>query len=81
MHRKTFIKNTLIGAAAFTIIPRHVLGGKGYVAPNDRMNLGFIGLGKQARGLLNGMSALPEVMTLAASDADKKKLEHFVQLA
>lgn len=81
MHRKTFIKNTLIGAAAFTIVPRHVLGGKGYVAPNDRMNLGFIGLGKQARGLLNGMSALPEVMTLAASDVDKKKLEHFVQLA
>ncbi|HTN05538.1 Gfo/Idh/MocA family oxidoreductase [Agriterribacter sp.] len=81
MQRKTFIKNTLLGAAAFTIVPRHVLGGRGYIAPNDRINLGFIGLGKQARGLLNGMSALPEVMTLAASDVDKKKLDYFIQLA
>ena len=81
MHRKTFIKNTLIGAAAFTIVPRHVLGGKGYTAPNDRVNLGFIGNGKQARGLLKAISAVPETMVLAACDADKKKLEHFVTLA
>lgn len=81
MHRKAFIKNTLLSAAAFTIIPRHVLGGRGYIAPNDRVNLGFIGVGKQARGLLSGMAALPEVMTIAASDVDKKKLDHFIQLA
>ncbi len=81
MHRKTFIKNTLMGAAAFTIIPRHVLGGKGYTAPNDRINLGFIGNGKQARGLLNGISKIPEIITVATCDVDKKKLEHFVTLA
>ncbi|HRP33394.1 MAG TPA: Gfo/Idh/MocA family oxidoreductase [Agriterribacter sp.] len=81
MHRKAFIKNTLLSAAAFTIVPRHVLGGRGYIAPNDRVNLGFIGVGKQARGLLSGMAALPEVMTIAASDVDKKKLDHFIQLA
>ena len=81
MQRKTFIKNTLIGAAAFTIVPRHVLGGKGFLAPNDRINLGFIGTGKQSRGLLKAISAVPETMVLAACDADKKKLEHFVTLA
>ncbi len=81
MHRKTFIKNTLMGAAAFTVVPRHVLGGKGFLAPNDRVNIGYIGNGKQSRGLLNAISGLPEVMTLAASDVDKKKLEHFVSLA
>ena len=77
MQRKTFIKNTLVGAAAFAIVPRHVLGGKGYVAPNDRINLGFIGVGKQARGLLNNMSKLSETLVLAASDVDKKKLDFF----
>jgi predicted dehydrogenase len=71
----------LIGAAAFTIVPRHVLGGKGFLAPNDRINLGFIGNGKQAGGLLKAISAVPETMVLAACDPDKKKLEHFVSLA
>lgn len=80
MHRKTFIKNTLIGAAAFTIVPRHVLGGRGYVAPNDRINIGFIGNGKQSRGLLTGILSVPETIAVAACDVDKKKLEHFVNL-
>jgi len=81
MQRKTFIKNTLVSAAAFAIVPRHVLGGKGYVTPNDRINLGFIGVGKQARGLLNNMSKLPETLVLAASDVDKKKLDYFIAQA
>lgn len=81
MQRKTFIKNTLVGAAAFAIVPRHVIGGKGYIAPNDRINLGFIGNGKQARGLLNNMSRLAETMVLAASDVDRKKLDYFIAQA
>lgn len=81
MHRKTFIKNTLMGAAAFTIVPRHVLGGNGYVAPNDHINLGYIGNGKQARGLLNAINNVPETMVTAACDVDRKKLDHFVTLA
>lgn len=81
MHRKTFIKNTLIGAAAVTIVPRHVLGGKGYTAPNDRINIGFIGTGKQSRGLLTNILNVPETIAVAACDVDKKKLEHFVSLA
>lgn len=82
MDRKTFIKDTLMGAAACTIVPRHVLGGRGYVAPNDRINLGFIGNGKQARGLLNAiLSGVPDALAIAACDVDKKKLDHFVDLA
>ncbi len=81
MHRKTFIKNTLIGAAAVTIVPRHVLGGKGHIAPNDRINVGFIGTGKQSRGLLTNILSVPETITVAACDVDKKKLEHFISLA
>ncbi len=81
MHRKTFIKNTLMGAAAFTIVSRHVLGGNGYVAPNDHINLGYIGNGKQARGLLNAINKVPETMVTAACDVDKKKLDHFITLA
>ncbi|MGB5229407.1 MAG: Gfo/Idh/MocA family oxidoreductase [Eudoraea sp.] len=48
--RRRFIRNSAFTLGAISIIPRHVLG-KGFVAPSDKVNLGFIGLGKQSRGL------------------------------
>ena len=81
MDRKTFIKNALVGAAAFTIVPRHVLGGNGYLAPSDRLNLGFIGTGKQAGGLLWSIVGCPEPIAVAACDVDSKKLQHFISSA
>ena len=47
MNRRNFIGKAAAGAAAITIIPRHVIGGKGYTAANDRINIGYIGTGKQ----------------------------------
>ena len=44
-------------AAALTLVPRHVLGGRGYVPPSDRINVGYVGLGTQ--GLRQLMPALP----------------------
>ena len=76
-NRREFIRNTALAAGAFTIIPRHVLGGAGYVAANDRINFAYIGNGKQVRGLLNQFIKLPEVRVLAASDVDRNKLERF----
>ncbi|SEK30309.1 Gfo/Idh/MocA family protein [Parapedobacter koreensis] len=81
MKRNTFIKNMALGAAAFTILPRHVLGGKGFLAPSDRMTLGYIGVGKQAMGLLGNINRCPETLVLAASDVDAKKLARFVERA
>jgi predicted dehydrogenase len=43
--RRTFIKNTGIAAAGFMILPRHVLGGKGFIAPSDRLTIASIGVG------------------------------------
>jgi len=48
--RRKFIRNSALTLGAISIVPRHVLG-KGFVAPSDKVNLGFIGLGKQSRGL------------------------------
>jgi predicted dehydrogenase len=47
LSRRDFIGKTTAAAAAFTIIPRHVLGGKGYTAPSDMVNVAGIGLGNQ----------------------------------
>lgn len=48
--RRQFISRSTLAVGAVSIIPRHVLG-RGFVAPSDRINLGFIGLGKQTIGL------------------------------
>ncbi len=37
--------------SAFMIVPRFVLGGKGYTAPSDVISLGFIGAGRQGINL------------------------------
>ncbi|GAA4792528.1 Gfo/Idh/MocA family oxidoreductase [Olivibacter ginsenosidimutans] len=81
MKRKEFIRKTLIGAAGITILPRHVLGGQGFLAPSDRINLGFIGTGKQSRHLLGAISSCPETIVLAASDVDQRKLQNFITAA
>lgn len=43
--RRSFIKAATIGAAAFTIVPRHVLGGSGFLAPSDKLYIAGIGAG------------------------------------
>ncbi|MCJ7812647.1 twin-arginine translocation signal domain-containing protein, partial [bacterium] len=46
--RRNFLGTAGTAAAAFTIVPRHVLGGAGYQAPSDMINVAGIGVG--ARG-------------------------------
>ena len=43
--RRNFIKTAGLAAAAVTIVPRYVLGGKGFVAPSDKIFVAGIGVG------------------------------------
>ena len=43
-NRREFIKKGALAAAAFYIVPRHVLG-KGFTAPSDKLNIASIGCG------------------------------------
>jgi predicted dehydrogenase len=43
--RRKFIKNAGVAAAAFTIVPRFVLGGIGFKAPSDLLYVAGIGVG------------------------------------
>src|SRR5574339_11440 len=47
--RRQFITTTTAAATAFTIVPRHVLGGQRFVAPSDKVNVAIIGAGGQGR--------------------------------
>lgn len=43
--RRNFIKSTVLATSGFMIIPRHVLGGPGFLAPSDRLIVAGIGVG------------------------------------
>jgi predicted dehydrogenase len=43
--RRDFLKTGAIAAAGFMIVPRYVLGGKGFTAPSDRLVIASVGVG------------------------------------
>ena len=58
-------------ATAFTIVPRHVLGGAGFVAPSEKITLACIGFGTQAIREIGGILASPDVQVVAVCDVEK----------
>ncbi|WP_316818660.1 Gfo/Idh/MocA family oxidoreductase [Pedobacter nyackensis] len=50
--RRNFIKNTALAAAGFMIVPRHVLGGRGFLAPSDRLMVAGVGVGGKGQSNL-----------------------------
>src|SRR5690348_18271767 len=58
--RKSFIKNTALTTAGFYIVPRHVLGGKGFVAPSDKLYIACVGCGGEAENDIHHYATAPK---------------------
>jgi predicted dehydrogenase len=74
--RRRFLSNTTATAAAafgFQIVPRHVLGGPGYTAPSEKLNLGCIGVGGQGGGDIADLFSTGLVNIAALCDVDLKQ--------
>lgn len=54
-NRRKFLKAATATAAGFMIVPRHVLGGAGYTAPSDTVNLAAIGAGGKGEGTIRNL--------------------------
>lgn len=57
---KKISRRDFMGAAAvaaFTIVPRHVLGGPGQTPPSDKLNIAGIGVGGRGAGDLNAVDS------------------------
>jgi predicted dehydrogenase len=67
MPRRKFIQGAAMAAAGVTIVPRHVLGGVGYQAPSDTVNVAGIGVGGMGR---SNMTALANQNIVALCDVD-----------
>ena len=79
LSRRAFIHRSAIGAAGLTLIPGMFLSGCAgkKTSPNDNINLGFIGLGQQARNLWNGFIKIPGVKIIAGADVYDIKRARF----
>jgi len=60
LSRRKFLGTVTAATAGFTIIPRHVMPGKGYQQPSDTVNVAGIGIGARGAANLRGLCD-PEV--------------------
>jgi predicted dehydrogenase len=86
MNRRRFLRQSAVALAAAvagpSLIPASVLGRGGIRAPSERINMGFIGLGKQGLGHLTGGAttfvpggylARNDVQVLAVCDVQRER--------
>jgi len=66
--RRQFIATTASAVAAATILPRHVLGGPGFVAPSDKVNVAIIGAGGQGRTNARSLFEEKDCQVIALAD-------------
>lgn len=69
--RRTMLTGGLAAATSFLIVPRHVLGGAGFVAPSDKVTIGSIGLGRQGQAITMELLARPDVQIVAVCDCNE----------
>jgi predicted dehydrogenase len=65
--RRDFVPGVGTALAAFTVLPRHVLGGAGYVAPSDKLNIAGVGVGAMGGGYLRSCES-ENIVALADVD-------------
>lgn len=75
LSRREFIRNTAAAVAVPMIVPASALGLDGQKPPSERITVGVIGVGFQARGHLNLLIRHPDTKVLAVCDVDTKRRE------
>ena len=67
LSRRRFLQSTAVASAPF-ILPSGILSAK--IKPNDKISVGFIGMGIQNRGLQRRFMGDKNVVCVAVSDCD-----------
>src|ERR1700753_374929 len=71
--RRKFLKKALIASAGWYIVPRHVLGGPGYIAPSDKLVIGSIGIGGKGEVDVNYLSGTGKAEIAVLCDVDDRR--------
>jgi len=71
VNRRQFIGSAAAASVAFTVVPRYVLGGPGYVAPSDKLTLAYIGCGTQGIREMAALLEEPNIQIVTVCDPNK----------
>jgi hypothetical protein len=71
INRREFLGSAAAASIAFSIVPRHVMGGPGFVAPSDKVTLAYIGCGTQGMREMIELIPNPKLQILAVCDPNK----------
>lgn len=77
--RRSFIKTAALAAAGFMIVPRHVLGGRGYLAPSDRLMVAGVGVGGKGQSNLAKIYAGGKSEIAFLCDVDDRRAANSVK--
>ena len=77
MSRRNFVGKSALAASAFTIVPRSVLGGIGYTAPSDKLNIASVGIGGKGRVDIDGVSSENIYALCDVDQARAKEITHY----
>ena len=70
INRRDFI-SLAATAASVTLVPRHVLGGPGFVAPSDKITVANIGCGTQGLREMGELLTHPNIQVVSVCDPNK----------
>ena len=75
INRRRFLGSAL-ASSAFTIVPRHVLGGRAYVPPSEKIRLAHIGMGTQGFKELGALLQHPQIEVVAVCDPNRRSEDY-----
>ena len=70
LSRRAFLKSSLVATAAAVIVPRHVLGGAGFISPSEKISHAIVGVGGMGRGHVGYVLSDPAARLAALCDVD-----------
>jgi len=70
--RREFVKTSALALAAFTIVPRHVLG-RGYRAPSDTLYIASVGVGGKGESDIDGFFGSGKAKMAFLCDVDQNR--------
>ena len=77
--RRNFIRNTALVAGGISIVPRHVLGGPGFLAPSDKLLVAGIGVGGKGASDINNFAQSGKAEIAFLCDVDDRNAAKSVE--
>jgi predicted dehydrogenase len=75
MSRRGFVRSAA-AAASLVLVPRHVLGGRGFVAPSEKITIACVGVGSQGTRVMMNFLECPDVRVVAVADPNRGSADY-----